>query len=258
MNTDYKSGLPIRSEADGVDERVHVKIVDGTSPASNQMSVDSDKNAHVEMHGDDPSGSDTVIRTSELGAITPDGVYDINNNTEPGNLAVILHERATTPDKTSQVFRPTGVQGSVDDTVHAMDISLHDEDGNPYSETNPLPVSISDAEGTEFNDYNESPVDVAKDASDTHTYTAAAEIKFTQVVFSCSGRANALVEVDPTNSGSWTKVFKLFVTTSDGNAILTLREPILISAGGKVRVTRTNRDNQPLTLYSTISGHTTT
>ena len=42
---DYDSGLPIRSEVDGTDERVHVKIVDGTTdPAVNQTRVDSDNN----------------------------------------------------------------------------------------------------------------------------------------------------------------------------------------------------------------------
>ena len=34
-----------------------------------------------------------------------------------------------------------------------------------------------------------------------------------------------------------------------------LREPITVATGVRVRVIRTNLDNQPQDLYSTISGH---
>ena len=55
--SDYKSGLPVRSEADGTDERLQTKIVDATSPDTQQMEVDSDNNAHVEVHGNNPARS---------------------------------------------------------------------------------------------------------------------------------------------------------------------------------------------------------
>lgn len=262
MSTDYKSGLPIRSEIDGLDERVHVKVVGNPTGAAgiatNQQAVDDDKNAHVEMHGNDPLSVDRIMRLSELGAVTPDGVYDATNNTKPGNGGIIVHARAVTPGDSDQTIRATGINSTANTNVWAQDVAIRDENGNPYTETNPLPVTFTDSEGSEINDYNESAVDVAKDASDTHIYTAAADMKFTQVSCAAPGRANFLIEVDPTNSGTYTKKFKLFVTTSDGNASLTLREPIAISATGKIRITRTNRDNQAFTLYSTISGHTTT
>jgi hypothetical protein len=45
---DYNSGLPIRSEADGVDEKVLVKLVDGQMGGSNQMRIDADNNRSEE------------------------------------------------------------------------------------------------------------------------------------------------------------------------------------------------------------------
>ena len=47
---DYDSGLPIRSEADGTDERVQVKIVDKTNPDTQQATVDTDDNLKVGVY----------------------------------------------------------------------------------------------------------------------------------------------------------------------------------------------------------------
>ncbi len=251
---DYNSGLPIRSESDGVDEKVIVKVIDGTPGGSNQMSVDSDKNAHVEVHGNNPAGGDEVLRLSEIGALTPDGVYDVANNTKPGNLGLIASERNATPGDTTQTQRLTSVTNG---TKRLLDISLHDENGAVFSAANPLPVTSVDSEGTEVNDYN-TVAAVAAGASSNHDYTVTALmiLKLSQIWASASGKMKIEVQIETgVATGVFTTRFVGFNSTSDTNIELPIRENISVAAGVRVRVIRTNRDNQAQDVYSTISGH---
>jgi len=249
---DYDSGLPIRSEIDGSDERVHVKIVDGTtSPAINQTKVDDDNNLHVEIHGNDPAGDDQVIRTSELGAITPDGIYHSSDNTKPGNIGLISSSRATSPSDSTQDFRLTGVQGSVDDEVHALDVALHDEAGNPYSDTNPMPVTIlNDESGDEVVSFDASSVDLARHASETQEYTVTAlkVLRLNKIMASASGKIKVELKV----AGSVIAV--KFNSTANPNVEFSFNKPISVAAGAKVEVVFTNLDYQAFACYSTILG----
>jgi hypothetical protein len=251
---DYNSGLPIRSEADGTDERLHVKIVDGTNPAVNQTTVDSDKNLHVEIHGDDPSAVDHVIRVSELGALTPDGVYDASNNTKPGNSGLVGHTRAATPGDAEQVERLTAIANG---SIHALDVSLHDEDGAVFSESNPLPVTVVGSEGAPINDYATSSA-VAAGSSVNHDYTVTAlkTLKLDQIECSASGKIKVEVKVETAAaSGVFNTKWVQFNSTANPNTSLDLRELVSQVAGAKIRVVLTNKDNQPMDVYSTISGH---
>jgi len=214
MATDYDSGLPIRSESDGADERVHCKWVDYTDPGGTDKQVQvSNKNAHMVAHGvynvttnPDPStmsvighvrnatpdathqtvrwtgaapssdnidpttvramdvnsyllGYDTVggqwdrvtISNGDLNVnidqtvdVDVDGVYNVSTNADPDNIGLIIHTRATTPGDSDQVKRVTGIQGTDDDTIHAMDVALHDSSGDAYTVSNPLPVTYTD------------------------------------------------------------------------------------------------------------------
>lgn len=261
MIDDYKSGLPVRSEADSTDERVHVKIVDYDDPsgAGKQAQVDADGNVHTEVHGNRADdAADIPLLLSELGRPNPDGIYHADDNSKPAHVGLVAAERATTPGDAEQTFRPTGIQGTVDDEVHALDTALHDEAGNPYSEANPLPVSVVDSEGTEINDYMESVANVAAGGNDVHTLVAAADMKLTQLHMTASGRAKFLVEVDPTGAPAYAKKFIFFNSTAKPDCDITLKEPIAVAATGHVKITRYNLDNQPMALYSTISGHTVT
>lgn len=252
--SDYNSGLPVRSEADGVDEKVIVKITDGQMGGTNQMTVDSDQNAHVEIHGNDPAGVDRVVRTSELGALTPDGVYHATDNSKPGNSGLIASTRDAAPSDTTQTQRVTAVTNG---TKRLLDVSIHDEDGNIFSASNPLPVTNVDSEGVEVNDYLKS-VAVAAAASVNHDYTVTAlkTLKLSQIWAAASGKMKIEVQIE---TGVATAVFNTkfvgFNSTANPNIKLPVRENIAVTAGVKVRVIRTNLDNQSQDLYSTISGH---
>lgn len=250
---DYPSGLPIRTEADGTDERVHVKIVDGTVP-TRRMVVDTDGNAHVEVHGNDPAGTDRVFRTSETGALTPDGVYDVATNTKPGNTGLIASTRNATPSDATQIQRITSVTNS---TKRLLDVAIHDENGAAFSETNPMPVVISETEGTPINDYKAAS-GVAVNATDSHDYTVSASktLYVTQVESSASGKARMTISIETAiASGVFTTRFTQFNSTAVTNMSIVLKEPIAVAAGVRVRIVILNRDNQPQDLYSTISGH---
>lgn len=250
---DYNSSLPVRTEADGADERLHVKIVDGATP-SQRATVDTDGNVHIEMHGNDPTGTDRAVRTSEIGALTPDGVYDVADNTKPGNVGIIASSRDAAPGDTTQTERLTSITDS-GGTVKALDISLHDEDGEAYSYANPLPVIISESEGTEVNDYNTAAA-VAAAGTSNHDYTAIGNFILTQVSAAASGKCKIQVSVETAvASGVFNNRFVMFNSTAMPNMEKVLREPIAVAAGVRVRVIRTNLDNQSQDLYSTISGH---
>lgn len=254
---DYDSGLPIRSESDGSDERVHVKIVDGTtSPAVNQTEVDSDSNLHVEGHGNDPAGVDRVIRTSEQGHTAISGIYDVADNTDPSNIALIAHTRNGTPADTQSTERLTSIEDS-GGTVRALDVSLHDENGEVYTVDNPLPVVATDSEGgTKIHDYKAAG-SVAKDATDDHDYTVTAgkELRLKQILASASGKCKLELKIETgVGTGTYNTVVTKFNSTAEPNICFELVERIIIAAGVKVRVTMLNRDNQPQDLYSTIVG----
>lgn len=251
--SDQKKGLPVRTEEDGLDGRLHSKIVDHTTPAQG-MTVDTDGNAHAEMHGNDPAGGDEVLRLSELGAPNGDGEYDAADNTKPASAGLVGHTRGATPADTDQVKRLTAITNG---TVHALDMSLHDEDGAAFSAANPLPVVMVESEGTEVNDPNQS-TDTAVDGTANHDYTVTAlkTLMLTQILVGASVRAKFDISVETAvASGIFTRKATLFTTVSNPNAVWELKEPIAVAAGVKVRVAKKNTDNQVQDLYSTISGH---
>lgn len=251
---DINSALPIRSEADGADQRVQVKVVDKTNPGTQQMIVDTDSNAHVEMHGNDPAGVDRVLRLSEIGALTPDGVYDASDNTKPGNVGIVASVRDAAPGDTTQTQRLTSV---TNDTKRLLDISLHDENGDAFSPSNPLPVTSVDSEGDEVNDASvASAVVAAATASHDYTVTASKILKLSGVHASASGRIKIEVLVE-TGVGTDTFVSKFvrFTTAAELNQFIPIQENIEVAAGVRVRVAKTNRDLLAQDLYSTICGH---
>lgn len=250
---DQNLALPVRSEADGTDARVQVKIVDFTTPTQG-ATVDTDRNVHVEVHGNDPAAVDRVVRTSETGALTPDGVYNAATNTKPGNLGMVGSSRSATPGDTTQTLRQTGIQNG---TVIAMDVALFDELGAPYTTSNPLPVTSVDSEGTEINDYLDSAT-TAIGASVNHDYTvtSAKTLKLSQIYASASGKLKVEVAVETgIASGTFTSKFVGFNSVANPNIIIPVNENIAVAAGVRVRVILTNRDLQIQDLYSTICGH---
>lgn len=254
MWADYDSGLPIRSEADGTDERVHVKICDGTT-ASQMAEVDSNDDLHVKVHGDDADdNSDVVLRLSELGNANTDGIYEADNNSIPANSGVIGHDRKSTPADSDQTFRVTSVQGTNDTTHWSLDVSLHDGDGDAIDGSNPLPVEFElTGTGTAVYDYKTA-ASVAKDATDDHAVevTAAKVLTVSKVMASASGKIKMVMATG--SSGTETDILVMFNSTASPNIIYEFFEDLNVAAEDWVVLTITNLDNQAQDVYSVIEG----
>lgn len=251
---DYDSSLPIRTEADGTDERVHVKIVDGTNPSVNQATVDSDKNVHVELHGDDEGGIDRVVELSESGNIALDGEYNATTNSNPSATALMAHDRqGASTDRTHQDKRVTAVLGEGDSIC--LDVSLHDEAGQYYDADNPLPVTLEESEGDEINDYQTSAA-VAKGVTVNHDYTVSGgkTLVGDQVWVTGSGKLKVEVQVETgVGTGTYDTIFVAFNSTANPNVEIPTLKRLKVAAGVNVRIAIENRDNQPQDVYSTLT-----
>lgn len=250
---DYNSGLPVRTQADGTDERLHVKIVDKTNPTTQQATVDTDSNVHVEAHGDNPTGGDETMRMSELGHPAIDGVRHASDNTDPSNIGLIVCNRSGAPTDTDQVKRITGISSS---DRHALDVALLDESGNPFDTLNPLPVSVESSGGVERQEFSPF-TSVAASASVNHdiTVTGGKTLHFFQSFSSASGKLGTVVRIETgVATGIFNDLAVGFNSTANPNIDIKFSNAVQVSAGFRVRITLTNRDNQSQNLYSTISG----
>lgn len=253
--SDYASGLPVRSEADGADERLQTKIVDATSPDTQQMEVDADSNAHVEVHGNRADdAADVALLLSEEGRPNGRGDYDADDNSKPNTSGLIAHARSATHDDTELSKRPTAVDGASDSVC--LDTALHDESGQPYSASNPLPVTLEESEGDEVVSYASSTA-VAAAASVNHNYTVTALKTLVGSMAWISASAKLKVEVKletAAASGVFNNKFVGFNSTANPNIEIPLHKILKQVAGAIVRITITNLDNQPQDVYSTLVG----
>lgn len=246
---DQNTSLPMRTETAG---DVAVKIVDHTNPTTQRMIVDSDSNAHVEVHGNDPAGVDRVLKLSEGGHANVDGVYNASTNTDPANIGIITHTRNATPGDAQQGLRVTGIQNS---TVIAMDVAIRDEAGAVYSSSNPLHVQIAESEGTEVQDYNTAAT-IAAAASSNHDYTVAGPFLLSQILASASGKMKIELQIDADGAGAGGFVSKAvaFNSTANPNIDIKFERPLVLASGAIIRVIRTNKDLLSQDVYSTVVG----
>lgn len=225
--SDFNSSLPVRTQANG---DVAVKVVDGAIPAQ-QLTITAAGEAKV-ISSNLPTtvdtdygavGSSTIRSAAQVGNST--GAADFNNGA-------------------------TGAQ-----TLRvAANMALG---GQNVSVTNPVPVVLSsDPSGTEVNDYN-TVAAVAASATSNHDYTVTAgkTLLLQQVEATASGKAKIEIQVE-TGVATDTFVTKYvsFNSTAFPDMSKQLKAPISVAAGVRVRVIRTNKDNQAQDLYSTIAG----
>ena len=254
--SDYDSSQPIRSEADGTDERVHVKIVDYSDPSGVDKQVEvSEKLVHIRAFGEDKNGTKRQLKLSESGKVNGDGEYDSANNTEPNSAGLIAHERNAAKDETHLTKRISAVDSTVDTTITALDVAIKDSNGDPITENNPIPVTFEESAGEEIFDFNGSATDVVRHGTDTHTYTVPTgkTLRLSQVMCTASGKAKFEIAVGA--AGSEVTMGVRMVSSSNNNADWTLNtKSIHVASGENVKITRTNRDYQAQALYTTIVG----
>ena len=143
------------------------------------------------------------------------------------------------------------------DAKTGLPIRLYDEDLVAYSENNPLPVSLEESEGDEINDFLQDDDVLKNGGSANHDYTVSAgkTLQVEQVIFGGSGRAKFELQVeDGVGAGTFTTLAVGFISTSKLSDSIEFKRAQKVAAGVKVRVVKTNLDNQDANLYSTIVG----
>lgn len=121
----------------------------------------------------------------------------------------------------------------------------------------PIPVTISsDSPGTEVDNFNTGS-SVAGGATSNHDYTVTAlkTLLLTQIEASSSGRIKIEVQVESgVATGTFATKFVQFNSTANPNCSIKIGPAISVAAGVRVRIIRTNKDNQTMDVYSTIMG----
>ncbi len=149
------------------------------------------------------------------------------------------------------------IAGAVPSATNALPAQIT-TGGAFVSPTNPLPVFVSvDSPGVEVNDYNTAAA-VAAGATSNHDYTVTAlkTLYLDQINASGSGKMKIEVQIETAAaSGVFNSKFVEFNSTADPNMQISLKSSITVVAGARVRIIRTNKDNQAQDVYSTISGN---
>lgn len=213
-------------------------------------------------------GTDTL-------AVNADGSLNIGNTVTVSatNLDIrdLSHSQDSIKIGDGTDFLAVNADGSINSVVSATDLDIRDlsaaqdsvkaqladGSGNYYSASNPLSVAMSvNNAGTEVNNYNTAAA-VASGATSNHDYTVTGgtTLLLTQIEAAGSGKMKIAVQIETASgSGVFNTNFVQFNSTSSPNMTIQLKSPISVVAGARVRIIRTNRDNQAQDLFSTICG----
>lgn len=138
---------------------------------------------------------------------------------------------------------------------------IRDAAGAAFSTSNPLPVTVTSAvPGTPIQNYDVAQgagSGVAAGASVNHDYTVTAlkTFDFSRVHAAAAGKMKIEIQVESgVATDVWATKFVGFNSTANPNIDIEVYTPIPVAAGVRVRVIKTNKDNQPTDLYSTIEG----
>lgn len=128
--------------------------------------------------------------------------------------------------------------------------------GADVSVANPVPVYISETIGSPINNYLTSSA-IAAGAVSNHDYTvtAAKTFRLTSIRGSASGKLKVEVAIETgVSTGVFNSVFVDFTSVSNPKSYIPVEQEIMVAAGVRVRVIRTNKDVAAQDLYSTICG----
>lgn len=131
-----------------------------------------------------------------------------------------------------------------------------DESGNAFTEANPFPTYVSDQPGDPIHDYNTSAA-LAAGGTSNHDYTVSVgkTLYVSQILAAASGKLKIEVQEETSiGSGTYNSKAVMFSSASDNNCSVEFKIPLEVETGKRLRVIRTNRDNQSQDVYSTVVG----
>lgn len=192
----------------------------------------------------DVSGSEVSLDATTLAALE-----SITVENGAGAAAVNIQDggNSITVDATDLDIR---------DLTHVSD-SVKIGDGTDFLAINSdgsINVIAQEDPGTETVHYNTAPA-VAAAASSNHDLVFANASRLYQVLATASGKLKIEVQIETgASTGVFNTVCVRFNSTATPDCDMTLSKYAAIPAGARVRVIRTNKDNQAQDLYSTIVG----
>ena len=251
--SNINEGLPVRSESDA-QKYVRTKTYDAATGAKGQ-DVDVDGNAKVSPFGQDSDGVNVRERLSQQGHSTMNGVYDAATNKDPSQVGLVAMEENASPADAQQILRLTA-KPNIAGTIRALQIALLDSSAAPFTKTNPLPVEISESTGVEIVDPDKS-VAVAGNASANHDYevTAAKTLLVSHVNVSSSARAEFILQRETgVATDVWDDIDWSFTSSATRKDVIKCEKLLKVAAGVRIRVVKTNTENQAQDLFSTVYG----
>lgn len=195
----------------------------------------------------DGGNSITVDGTVELGATSLAALESITVQNASGASAVNIQDGGNT-------ITVDAINLDIRDLTHVSD-SVKIGDGTDFLAINAdgsINVVPFEDSGTERVNYNTAAA-IAAAATSNHDFLLTNAAKLYQVLATASGKLKVEVQIE---TGSATNVFNTvmvgFNSTATPNIDLSLAKYAAITAGARVRVIRTNNDNQAQNVYSTI------
>lgn len=239
---DFDSSLPIKTQTDG---DVVVKVSDGTTP-SQHLNIDSAGKVTTKLN--DGAGNAVTSQASGGQRALDVGINVAGTQIDPRQTRALTSADVVTVEQINQAL-PAG-------TNNIGKVSVQDSSGNAINGSNPLPVSVIATVGALVNDYKtDAAVAAAATANHDYTVTATKTLTLKKIHASASGKIKIEVQVSPDGTNFTTK-WVAFNSSANPNIDIDLGAVGInvTGAGSKVRVIRTNRDNQSQDIYTTISG----
>ena len=259
---DYNSSLPIRTENAG---DASIKVVDSTV-TSQGLKVNANGSIDSNVTASSlplPAGASTSAlqtagnasvasidtKTPALGqALAASSVPVVLTAAQLSTLTPLTTVavtgtffQATQPVSAVSLPLPTGASTAALQT--AGNASLTSIDSKLTA-----PLSVTFSAGTSVNNYN-TVASLAAGASSTHTYTSTGAFKLNQIKASGSGKLKIEIQVNGAT------VLVMFNSTSNPNMDSEFKNVISVANTQTVTIIRTNKDNQPQDVYSTICGY---
>lgn len=246
----------LQATHDNLNLNANMQVGDADVANGNPVPV-SDAGGSLTVDATDLDIRDLVFATDKvdasgttLGANSGVDIGDVTINNGAGVAAVNVQDggNSLTVDATDLDIR---------DLTHSSD-SVKVGDGTDFLAVNTdgsINVRLSDRSGTEVDSYNTAAA-VAAGGTSNHDYTTTGAFRLTSVGAAASGKMKIEVQVE---TAAASNVFNtkrvMFNSAASPNMDWELSSPILVASGARVRVIRTNNDNQAQDLYSTILGY---
>lgn len=239
--SDFSSSLPVRTQDPG---DVIVKIADATTP-SQQLTVNADGSINIT-----DNGASLTVDATDL------DIRDLAFATDKADVSGSTVELGATTLAALESITVVATDLDIRDLSHTQD-SVKIGDGTDFLAINSdgsINVIQQEDLGTEVVDFNTAAA-LASAATSNHDLVFATASKLYQVLASASGKLKIEVQVE---TGAATGVFVTkavaFNSTATPNIDINLSKYAAIPLGAKVRIIRTNKDNQSQDVYSTIVG----